>query len=322
MNDKPLLEVKHIKKYFTLNGGKGIVRAVDDVSFSVGKGETFGIVGESGCGKSTLGRVILRLIEPTEGQIFLEGEPIHDLNYRALRKKRKKMQMIFQDAMASLDSRQKIGNIIAEPLVVHGVGSKKERIEVVKNLLLKVGLEPEAMERYPHEFSGGQRQRICIARAISLNPYLVVADEPVSALDVSIQSQVMNLLVDLREDLSLSYIFISHDLAVVEHICSRIAVMYLGQIVEMADTEELFDNPVHPYTQTLLSAIPRPDPRKRNKKRIILQGDIPNPAEVPPGCMFHTRCPYVMDKCKKEIPEVFEKKINKGRHFTKCHRGF
>ncbi len=322
MNDKPLLEVKHIKKYFTLKGGRGVVRAVDDISFSVGKGETFGIVGESGCGKSTLGRVILRLTEPTEGQIFLEGKPVHDLNSRALRKQRKKMQMIFQDAMASLDSRQKIGNIIAEPLVVHGVGSKKERIEIVANLLLKVGLEPDAMGKYPHEFSGGQRQRICIARAISLNPQLVIADEPVSALDVSIQSQVLNLLVDLREDLSLSYVFISHDLAIVEHICSRIAVMYLGQIVEMADTDELFDNPAHPYTQTLLSAIPRPDPRKRNKKRIILQGDIPNPADVPPGCRFHTRCPYVMDICRKEVPAVFEKKTESGQHSTKCHRGF
>jgi oligopeptide/dipeptide ABC transporter ATP-binding protein len=322
MNDKPLLEVEHLKKYFPLRGGKGKVLAVDDVSFTVGKGETFGIVGESGCGKSTLGRVILRLIEPTDGYIYLEREPIHKLNSKDLRQQRKKIQMIFQDAMASLDSRQKIGNIIAEPLVVHDVGSKKERVERVKSLLLKVGLEPEAMERYPHEFSGGQRQRICIARAISLNPQLIIADEPVSALDVSIQSQVLNLLVDLREELSLSYIFISHDLAVVEHICSRIAVMYLGQIVEMADTDELFENPTHPYTRTLLSAIPRPDPLKRNKKRIILQGDIPNPANVPEGCRFHPRCPYVMEICKKDVPEVFQKITDKGQHFTKCHRGF
>ncbi len=322
MKDKPLLEVQHLKKYFTLNGGKGKVRAVDDVSFQVSKGETFGVVGESGCGKSTLGRVILRLIEPTQGQIFLDGEPICNLGAGDLRKKRKKMQMIFQDAMASLDSRQKIGNIIAEPLVVHGVGSKKERIEIVKKLLLKVGLEPEAMEKYPHEFSGGQRQRICIARAISLNPQLVIADEPVSALDVSIQSQVLNLLVDLREEFFLSYIFISHDLAVVEHICSKIAVMYLGQIVEMADTKELFDHPAHPYTRTLLSAIPRPDPTKRGKKRIILQGDIPSPSNVPPGCRFQTRCPDVMERCKREIPEGFEKETGTGLHFTKCHRGF
>lgn len=322
MNDKPLLEVRNLKKYFTLKGGKGKVRAVDDVSFSVRKGETFGVVGESGCGKSTLGRVILRLIEPTQGQIFLQGDPICDLGAGALRKKRKQMQMIFQDAMASLDSRQKIGEIIAEPLVVHGVGSKKERIRTVKSLLEKVGLDPESMDRYPHEFSGGQRQRICIARAISLNPRLVVADEPVSALDVSIQSQVLNLLVDLREDLGLSYIFISHDLAVVEHICSRIAVMYLGQIVEMADTEELFDRPSHPYTRTLLSAIPRPDPTKRGKRRIILQGDIPSPSDVPVGCRFQTRCPEVMDKCRIHMPLGVEKTTDKGLHFTRCHRGF
>ncbi len=322
MKETALLKVEHLKKYFSLKGKKNKVLAVDDVSFFVEKGETFGVVGESGCGKSTLGRVILRLTEPTSGRIYLNQEPIHLLNSRNLRKQRKKMQMIFQDAMASLDSRQKIGNIIAEPLVVHGVGTKQERIDRVKSLLLKVGLEPEAMERYPHEFSGGQRQRICIARAISLNPQLIIADEPVSALDVSIQSQVLNLMVDLREELSLSYIFISHDLAVVEHICSRIAVMYLGQIVEMADTDELFQNPAHPYTQTLLSAIPRPDPKKRNKKRIILQGDIPNPADVPPGCRFHTRCPYVMDVCKKEAPVDYQKLTDNRPHFTKCHRGF
>ncbi|MCF6249454.1 MAG: ABC transporter ATP-binding protein [Desulfobacula sp.] len=322
MNNEPLLEVKHIKKYFTLNGGKGVVKAVDDVSFCVQRGETFGIVGESGCGKSTLGRVILRLIEPTDGRIFVEGNPICDLSSRELRKKRKKMQMIFQDAMASLDSRQKIGNIIAEPLVVHGVATKKQRRKIVENLLLKVGLGPDAMERYPHEFSGGQRQRICIARAISLNPQLIIADEPVSALDVSIQSQVLNLLVDLREELSLSYIFISHDLAVVEHICSKIAVMYLGQIVEMAETKELFENPVHPYTRTLLSAIPIPDPTKRGKKRIILQGDIPSPSDVPSGCRFQTRCPDVQDRCRHQMPDGFEKETPGGRHFTKCHQGF
>lgn len=322
MKVKPLLEVKNLKKYFTLKGGKGKVLAVDDVSFCVHKGETFGIVGESGCGKSTLGRVILRLLEPTDGEIFLEGEPIHDITSGELRKKRKKMQMVFQDAMASLDSRQKIGNIIAEPLVVHGVGSKQERINIVKDLLFKVGLSPDAMERYPHEFSGGQRQRICIARAISLNPQLVIADEPVSALDVSIQSQVLNLLVDLREELSLSYLFISHDLAVVEHICSRIAVMYLGQIVEMATTDELFKKPVHPYTQTLLSSIPRPDPKKRNKKRMILQGDIPSPSDVPSGCRFHTRCPFVMEKCKNEEPEAFINNVNGEQHLTKCHMRF
>ena len=322
MSDKPLLEVKHLKKHFTLNGGKGTVLAVDDVSFSVSKGETFGVVGESGCGKSTLGRAILRLVEPTAGQIILQGESICDLGPRDLREKRKQMQMIFQDAMASLDSRQKVGNIIAEPLVVHGVGSKRQRRQIVEELLGKVGLTLDAWDRYPHEFSGGQRQRICIARAISLNPRLIIADEPVSALDVSIQSQVLNLLVDLREDLSLSYVFISHDLAVVEHICSRIAVMYLGQIVEMADTDELFENPVHPYTRTLLSAIPRPDPKRRNKKRIILQGDIPSPSDVPSGCRFRTRCPDVMDICKNQMPRGVEKITGSGLHFTKCHKGF
>ncbi len=322
MNEKPLLEIEHLKKYFTLKRGRGKVLAVDDVSFSVGKGETFGIVGESGCGKSTLGRVILRLMEPTDGRIFLNREPIHKLDAKNLRKQRRKMQMIFQDAMASLDSRQKIGHIIAEPLVVHGVGTKQERRERVESLLLKVGLEPDAMEKYPHEFSGGQRQRICIARAISLNPELIIADEPVSALDVSIQSQVLNLLTDLREELSLAYIFISHDLAVVEHICNRIAVMYLGRIVETASTDELFANPAHPYTQTLLSAIPRPEPGNRNKKRIILEGDIPNPADMPSGCRFHTRCPCVMNKCRKEMPETHLRMTSTGPHFTTCHREF
>ncbi len=322
MTEKPLLQVRNLKKYFTLKGGKGLVRAVDDVSFSVNKGETFGIVGESGCGKSTLGRTILRLIEPDQGEVILDGAKVLSLSPRQLRKTRIKMQMVFQDAMASLDSRQKIGNIISEPLVVHGVGKKKDRNERVQKLLLKVGLDPDAMDRYPHEFSGGQRQRICIARAISLNPQMIVADEPVSALDVSIQSQVLNLLVDLREELFLTYLFISHDLAVVEHICNKIAVMYLGQIVEMAETRELFSNPVHPYTQTLLSAIPRPDPKNRNKKRIILQGDIPNPAAVPSGCRFHTRCPYVMDICKSKAPVVHEKQTATGVHISSCHRGF
>ncbi len=322
MNDRPLLEVEHLKKYFSLKGGKGRVKAVDDVSLTVARGETLGVVGESGCGKSTLGRVILRLIEPTEGRIYLNREPIHKLKAGELRKQRRKMQMVFQDAMASLDGRQKIGHIIAEPLVIHGIGNRDERRETVRNLLLKVGLEPEAMERYPHEFSGGQRQRICIARAIALNPDLIVADEPVSALDVSIQSQVLNLLVDLREDLSLSYIFISHDLAVVEHICGRIAVMYLGQIVETAQTDELFRHPAHPYTQTLLSAIPRPDPEKRGKKRIILQGDIPNPARMPSGCRFHTRCPCVMDLCRTREPEMHRKVTDRGVHFAQCHLGF
>jgi oligopeptide/dipeptide ABC transporter ATP-binding protein len=322
MMKSPVLDVKNLKKYFPLKGGKGVVRAVDDVSFQVNEGETFGIVGESGCGKSTLGRLILRLINADHGEVFLDGIPVLSLSAGSLRKARKKMQMVFQDAMASLDSRQKIGRIIAEPLKVHGIGTKSQRLETVRHLLETVGLNSDVMDRYPHEFSGGQRQRICIARAIALNPRLVVADEPVSALDVSIQSQVLNLLVDLREKLSLSYVFISHDLAVVEHICTRIGVMYLGQIIETAHTEYLYANPAHPYTQTLLSAIPRPDPHNRNKKRIILQGDLPNPSNVPSGCRFHTRCPYVMEICRKEIPPAYVKQTPLGPHISHCHKGF
>ncbi len=295
------------------------MHAVDDVSFSLQKGETLGVVGESGCGKSTLARVLLRLIKPTSGQIFLDGVDLSTLTPRDLRAKRKEMQIVFQDAYASLDSRQKIGSIIAEPLVVHRIGNRKTRRDKVAELLNLVGLEPDAATRYPHEFSGGQRQRIGIARDISLEPKLVVADEPVSALDVSIQSQVLNLLVDLRKKLNLSYIFISHDLAVVEHICDTIAVMYLGEIVEMADADILFAGPKHPYTRALMSAIPRPDPKRRGKSRIVLQGDIPNPENPPPGCQFHTRCSKVMSICPKQKPErhLFEES---GRpHLVSCH---
>ena len=295
------------------------MHAVDDVSFSLQKGETLGVVGESGCGKSTLARVLLRLIEPTSGKIYLDGVDLSTLTPRSLRAKRKEMQIVFQDAYASLDSRQKIGNIITEPLVVHRIGNKKSRRDKVAELLKMVGLEPEAAMRYPHEFSGGQRQRIGIARAISLEPKLIVADEPVSALDVSIQSQVLNLLVDLRKQLDLSYIFISHDLAVVEHICDTIAVMYLGEIVEMTDGDTLFARPKHPYTQALMSAIPRPDPKRRGKPRIVLEGDIPNPENPPQGCRFHTRCPKVMPECKtqKPVQHLFEES---GRpHRVSCH---
>jgi len=295
------------------------VHAVDDVSFSLQKGETLGVVGESGCGKSTLARVLLRLITPTSGKIYLDGVDLSTLAPRNLRAKRKEMQIVFQDAYASLDSRQKIGNIIAEPLVVHGIGNRKSRRERVVELLNMVGLEPEAAMRYPHEFSGGQRQRIGIARAISLEPKLVVADEPVSALDVSIQSQVLNLLVDLRQKLDLSYIFISHDLAVVEHICDTIAVMYLGEIVEMTDGDTLFARPKHPYTQALMSAIPRPDPKRRGRPRIVLQGDIPNPENPPPGCRFHTRCPKVMGQCKTQIPVQHLFKESGSPHLVSCH---
>jgi len=314
-----LLRAHHVTKYFPLKGGRGKVHAVDDVSFSLRKGETLGIVGESGCGKSTLARVLLRLIKPTSGKIYLDGVDLSTLTPRNLRARRKEMQMVFQDAYASLDSRQKIGNIIAEPLVVHRIGNRKTRRERVAKLLNMVGLEADAANRYPHEFSGGQRQRIGIARAISLEPKLVVADEPVSALDVSIQSQVLNLLVDLRQQLNLSYIFISHDLAVVEHICDTIAVMYLGEIVEMTDGRTLFAAPKHPYTQALMSAIPRPDPKRRGNPRIVLQGDIPNPENPPSGCRFHTRCPKVMAHCKTQIPKqhVFEQ--SGTPHLVRCH---
>jgi len=295
------------------------VHAVDDVSFNLRKGETLGVVGESGCGKSTLARVLLRLIEPTSGKIYLDGADLSKLAPRNLRAKRREMQIVFQDAYASLDSRQKIGNIIAEPLVVHGIGNRTSRRQRVAELLGMVGLEPEAANRYPHEFSGGQRQRIGIARAISLEPKLVIADEPVSALDVSIQSQVLNLLVDLRQKLDLSYIFISHDLAVVEHICDTIAVMYLGEIVEMTDCDTLFAAAKHPYTRALMSAIPRPDPKRRGSPRIVLQGDIPNPENPPQGCRFHTRCPEVMAECKTVKPEqhLFEK--SGTTHLVRCH---
>jgi len=296
-----------------------MVHAVDDVSFSLRKGETLGVVGESGCGKSTLARVLLRLIEPTSGKIYIDGVDLSKLTPRNLRAKRREFQMVFQDAYASLDSRQKIGNIIAEPLIVHGIGNRKTRRRRVAELLDMVGLEADAATRYPHEFSGGQRQRIGIARAISLEPKLVVADEPVSALDVSIQSQVLNLLVDLRKQLDLSYIFISHDLAVVEHICDTIAVMYLGEIVEMTDGETLFAAPKHPYTQALMSAIPRPDPKRRGSPRIVLQGDIPNPENPPQGCRFHTRCPEIMTRCKTQKPEQLLLEDSGKYHLVRCH---
>ena len=314
-----LLRARHVTKYFPLKGGQGEVHAVDDVSFSLRKGETLGVVGESGCGKSTLARVLLRLIEPTSGEIYIDGVDLSKLTPRNLRAKRREFQMVFQDAYASLDSRQKIGNIIAEPLIVHRIGDRRTRRQRVAKLLDMVGLEADAATRYPHEFSGGQRQRIGIARAISLEPKLVVADEPVSALDVSIQSQVLNLLVDLRKQLDLSYIFISHDLAVVEHICDTIAVMYLGEIVEMTDGETLFASPKHPYTQALMSAIPRPNPKRRGSPRIVLQGDIPNPENPPQGCRFHTRCPEIMTRCKTQKPEELLLEDSGKYHLVRCH---
>jgi oligopeptide transport system ATP-binding protein len=317
---EPLLEVKDLKKYFPIRGGIfsktiGYVYAVDGVSFYLMEGESLGLVGESGCGKSTTARVILRLIEPTEGEILFDGKDVCKLDHKEMRSIRRNMQIVFQDPYASLDPRRTVEQIIEEPLNVFQVGTRKERQERVAYLLEKVGLSPEHARRYPHEFSGGQRQRIGIARALALNPKLVIGDEPVSALDVSIQAQVINLLEDLQKEFHLSYIIISHDLAVVEHICDRIAVMYLGRIVEVARDKVLYTSPLHPYTIALLSAVPVPDP-VISKKRIILEGDVPNPAQPPLGCHFHIRCPRKKEECKTIVPKLTE--IEDG-HFVACH---
>lgn len=320
MATETLLEVTNLKKYFPIKGGVfsqtiGHVYAVDDVSFTVNKGETLGLVGESGCGKSTTGRSILRLIEPTDGQIHFEGQDVIALDKNAMRSLRREMQIIFQDPYASLNPRMTVGSIIGEPLEIHKIARGSEKTERVASLLQKVGLRAEDMRKYPHEFSGGQRQRIGIARALALNPKLIVCDEPVSALDVSIQAQVINLLEDLQEELGLSYLFIAHNLNVVEHISDRVAVMYLGQIVELASDTDLYNNPQHPYTEALLSAVPIPDPTVR-KKRIILEGDVPSPIDPPSGCHFHTRCMYKEKVCEEEAPEF--KHIG-GGHWVACH---
>ncbi len=317
---QPLLEVCDLKKYFPLRGGlfsrkRGEVRAVDGVSVTLTPGETLGLVGESGCGKSTLGRAILRLIEPTSGSIRFEGGDILRLERRELRGKRREMQIIFQDPYASLNPRMQVGDIVGEALAIHRIATGRQRRERVHELLRTVGLPPEAYHRYAHEFSGGQRQRIGIARALAVIPKLIVADEPVSALDVSIQAQILNLLLELQERFGLTYLFISHDLRVVEHVSDRVAVMYLGRIVELATRESLYKRPLHPYTQALLSAIPLPDPR-RTKRRIILEGDVPSPINPPPGCAFHTRCPYAQARCREESPPSRE--IFPG-HFASCH---
>jgi oligopeptide/dipeptide ABC transporter ATP-binding protein len=311
-----LVGVRDLIKHFPIEGSDDVVRAVDGVTFQIFAGETLGLVGESGCGKSTVGRCLLRLIEPTAGHINFQGRDILALDKKELRQIRREMQIIFQDPYASLNPRMKIGDIVAEPLVIHNEGSKSERRDRVAQLLRRVGLDPDYMKRYAHEFSGGQRQRIGVARTLALNPKLIVADEPVSALDVSVQAQVVNLLQDLQQEFRLTYLFISHGLAVVEHISTRVAVMYLGRIVEIAPAAELYAQPLHPYTQALLSAIPIPDPRQK-RKRIILQGDVPTPINPPSGCRFRTRCPIAIEECAHIDPELRE--VSPG-HSVACIR--
>ncbi len=319
MESQVLLTVKNLKKYYEIPQGmfkeKIIVRAVDDVNFTVMKGETFALVGESGCGKSTTGRTILRLIEPTDGEVIFNGTNLASLPYEQMRSLRKRMQMVFQDPYASLNPKKTIRQILMEPLRVHNKFDKKERLQKVISMLQIVGLSEYHLDRYPHEFSGGQRQRIGIARAVILQPDFIIADEPVSALDVSIQSQVINLMLELQKEFGLTYLFISHDLSVIQHMTDRVAVMYLGKIVEIAETEDLFINPKHPYTQALLSAVPITHPKEK-KDRIILKGDVPNPATPPSGCTFHPRCPFAMEVCRTVIPEPTQ--FEEG-HTANCH---
>lgn len=322
MSGEVLLSVRNLVKRFPIHGGLlsrevASVQAVSDVSFDIRKGETLGLVGESGCGKSTLGRCILRLIEPTSGQVFFKGQDITKISIPEMRKLRRNMQIIFQDPYASLNPRMTVEDILAEPLEIHGIGnSRQERRKRILELLDLCGLRREAIQRYPHEFSGGQRQRICIARALAVNPEFIVCDEPVSALDVSIQAQIVNLMQDLQKELGLTYLFIAHDLKVVEHISTRVAVMYLGKVAESASAEELYQSPKHPYTRALLSAIPIPDPDYR-KERIILRGDVPSPISPPSGCYFHPRCPSVKDNCKVDRPEY--RNMGSETHDAACH---
>jgi len=320
---EPILEVTNLVKHFPIKRGIifdkqiGAVKAVDDVSFTINRGETLGLVGESGCGKSTLSRTILQLIEPTSGSVRFEGREIAGLSHRRSRELRPDMQMVFQDPYSSLNPRKRVAQIVGDPMLLHGVVAKGEVKGAVRDLLERAGLNPEHYNRYPHEFSGGQRQRIGIARALSLNPKLIIADEPVSALDVSIQAQIINLLEDLQEELDLTYMFVAHDLGVVRHVADRIAVMYLGKIVEIGNADDVYNSPIHPYTLSLLSAVPIPDPKANAaREQVILEGDVPSPADPPSGCRFHTRCPYATDVCATDEPALID---HGNGHYAACH---
>lgn len=320
-NAEKILEVKNVKKYFPLGKGKlregkPCVKAVDGISLDLYEGETLGLVGESGCGKSTLGRTIIRLYEPTDGEVIFKGQDVSKLSKKEMRKLREEMQFIFQDPYSSLNPRMNVFNILAEPLIAHGIFKRGPELEAyVKDLMEKCGLPSYYCYRFPHQFSGGQRQRIGIARSLALNPSFIICDEPVSALDVSIQSQILNLMQDLQNENNISYIFISHDLSVVKHISDRVGVMYLGSMVELGDKDEIFNNPQHPYTRALMAAIPIPDPEKRSEMKLI-EGEIPSNVNTPKGCKFHPRCPFAKEVCRQEVPEVKE---IKPRHFVQCH---